>query len=203
MDSEYMKVPKIEIAIYPDSNRSCSMVEPYNSVLSSSTLDEVSSFSIMMDNEALTDICVQRLDIERPAYPNINRIVAQACSGLTASMRHEGPLTASLPQLQTNLVPFPRLHYLQIGVSPMSTQEVVTHECVSTLEMTLNVFDTLNQLLLGDPKKTCIMTTALLYRGDISCKEISYSIEEMKRRGMLGMVDWCPTGFKVIIHASY
>ena len=31
----------------------------------------------MVDNEALYDICRRNLDIERPTYTNLNRLIAQ------------------------------------------------------------------------------------------------------------------------------
>ena len=39
------------------------------------------------DNEALYDICRRNLDIERPTYTNLNRLIAQIISSLTASLR--------------------------------------------------------------------------------------------------------------------
>ncbi len=77
MDTEFMKIPKVEIAIYPDHQKSCCIVEPYNTVLCSSTLDEISSFSLLCENDALTNICHKKLGIERPAYPHLNRVIAQ------------------------------------------------------------------------------------------------------------------------------
>ena len=35
------------------------------------------------DNEALYDICRRNLDIERPTYTNLNRLIAQIISSLT------------------------------------------------------------------------------------------------------------------------
>ena len=32
-----------------------------------------------MDNEALYDVCRRNLDIERPTYTNLNRLIAQVC----------------------------------------------------------------------------------------------------------------------------
>ena len=43
--------------------------------------------TIMYDNEALYDICRRNLDIERPTYTNLNRLIAQIISSLTASLR--------------------------------------------------------------------------------------------------------------------
>ncbi|VDL98768.1 unnamed protein product [Schistocephalus solidus] len=212
LDAEFMKVPKIEMAIYPDYHKSCSVVEPYNAVLCSSTLDEISSFAIMIENDALTKICNESLRMERPAYPNLNRVLAhivdslslmnavfyvKACSGILAPLTFDGPLTASLPQLQTNLVPYPRLHFLQASLNPMFTHDITIHESITIQELTIGAFNTINQMMVGDPKETVMMAAALLYRGQIPIQEINSSIDTIKKRGLIGLVDWCPTGFKI------
>nr|CDS22188.1 tubulin alpha chain [Echinococcus granulosus] len=197
MDTEFMKIPKIEIAVFPDHQKSCCVVEPYNAILCCSTLDDISTFSVLCENEALTDICTKKLGIERPAFSHLNRVIAQATSGFTATLRHEGPVTASLLQLQTNLVPFPRLRYLQLGIAPLCTADVMSHEAFTVPELTLKCFEKENQMNTCDPKNSVMMACALLYRGDVPIKEITDSIEIFKKRSIVGLVDWCPTGFKV------
>ena len=53
-------------------------MEPYNSVLSTHSLLEHTDVAVMLDNEAVYDICRRSLDIERPTYTNLNRLIAQA-----------------------------------------------------------------------------------------------------------------------------
>ena len=43
-----------------------------------------------------------------PTYTNLNRLIAQILSSITASMRFEGALNVDLNEFQTNLVPYPR-----------------------------------------------------------------------------------------------
>ena len=57
------------------------------------------------DNEALYDICRRNLDIERPTYTNLNRLIAQIISSLTASLRFDGALNVDITEFQTNLAP--------------------------------------------------------------------------------------------------
>ena len=38
---------------------------------------------------------------------------------MTSSMRFEGPLNVDLNELTMNLVPYPRLHFLQSSMSPL------------------------------------------------------------------------------------
>ncbi|KAK2083056.1 hypothetical protein P7K49_038292 [Saguinus oedipus] len=44
------------------------------------------------DNEAIYDICRRNLDIERPIYTNLNRLIGQIVSSITASLRFDGAL---------------------------------------------------------------------------------------------------------------
>ena len=83
---------------------STAVVEPYNSVLSTHSLLEHTDVSVMLDNEAVYDICRRSLDIERPTYTNLNRLIAQVISSLTASLRFDGALNVDITEFQTNLV---------------------------------------------------------------------------------------------------
>jgi hypothetical protein len=56
-----------------DVQVSTAVVEPYNSVLSTHSLLEHTDVAVMLDNEAVYDICRRSLDIERPTYTNLNR----------------------------------------------------------------------------------------------------------------------------------
>ncbi|KAH8041006.1 hypothetical protein HPB51_013409 [Rhipicephalus microplus] len=86
---------------------STAVVEPYNSILTTHTTLEHSDCAFMVDNEAIFDICRRNLDIERPTYTNLNRLIGQIVSSITASLRFDGALNVDLTEFQTNLVPYP------------------------------------------------------------------------------------------------
>merc|ERR1719325_519831 len=65
---------------------------------------EHSDVAFMVDNEALYDICRRNLGIERPTYTNLNRLLAQCISSVTASLRFDGALNVDLTEFQTNSV---------------------------------------------------------------------------------------------------
>jgi hypothetical protein len=65
-------------------------------VLCVHSLLEHTDVTIMYDNEALYDICRRNLDIERPTYTNLNRLLAQIISSLTASLRFDGALNVQV-----------------------------------------------------------------------------------------------------------
>ena len=115
LSRDYGKKSKLEFAIYPAPQISTAVVEPYNSILTTHSTIEHSDCSFLVDNQALYDICRRNLNVERPTYTNINRLLAQVVSSMTASLRFDGSLNVDLAEFQMNLVPYPRIHF------PMST----------------------------------------------------------------------------------
>ncbi|KFO87683.1 Tubulin alpha-5 chain, partial [Buceros rhinoceros silvestris] len=49
-------------------------------------------------NDASYDICRRNLDIERPTYTNLNRLISQVVSSITASLRFDGALNVDLTE---------------------------------------------------------------------------------------------------------
>merc|ERR1712156_1023995 len=87
---DYGKKSKLEFSIYPAPQVATAVVEPYNSTLCAHTTLEHSDCAFMVDNEAIYDICKRNLDIERPTYTNLNRLISQIVSSITASLRFDG-----------------------------------------------------------------------------------------------------------------
>ncbi|CAA3026719.1 alpha-tubulin [Olea europaea subsp. europaea] len=73
------KKSKLGFTIYPSSQVSTVVVEPYNSILSTHSLLEHTDVALLLDNETIYDICRKSLDIERPTYTNLNRLISQVC----------------------------------------------------------------------------------------------------------------------------
>ena len=48
-----------------------------------------------------------------------NSIVANVVNNLTCSMRFEGDLNVDLNEITMNMVPFPKMHFLQSSLSPL------------------------------------------------------------------------------------
>ncbi|KAJ3614755.1 hypothetical protein NHX12_018325, partial [Muraenolepis orangiensis] len=54
----------------------------------------------------------------RPSYTNLNRLIALVVSSITASLHFDGALNVDLTEFQTNLVPYPHIHFpLTINVN--------------------------------------------------------------------------------------
>ncbi|CAM4801719.1 unnamed protein product [Rotaria magnacalcarata] len=197
---EYGKKSKLEFAVYPAPQISTAVVEPYNSILTTHTTLEHSHCAFMVDNEAVYDICRRNLDIERPSYANLNRLIAQIVSSITASLRFEGALNVDLNEFQTNLVPYPRIHFPLATYAPIISAEKAMHEQLSVSEITNAVFDPASQMVKCDPRHGKYMACCLLFRGDVVPQDVNRAVAVIKTKRSIQFVDWCPTGFKVGIN---
>ncbi|KAF0441099.1 Gtp-tubulin in complex with A Darpin [Gigaspora margarita] len=197
---DYGKKSKLEFAVYPAPEVSTAVVEPYNSVLTTHTTLEHSDCAFMVDNEAIYEICRRNLDIERPTYTNLNRLIAQVVSSITASIRFDGSLNVDLTEFQTNLVPYPRIHFPLVTYAPVISAEKAYHEQLTVAEITYSCFEASSQMVKCDPRNGKYMACCLLYRGDVVPKDVNVAIATIKTKRTIQFVDWCPTGFKVGIN---
>ncbi|KAG0253520.1 Tubulin alpha-3C/D chain [Actinomortierella ambigua] len=197
---DYGKKTKLEVAVYPAPQVATSVVEPYNSVLTTHATLEHADCSFMVDNEAIYDICRKNLGVGRPTYSNLNRLIAQAVSSITLSLRFGGSLNVDLNEFQTNLVPYPRIHFPLINYAPILSAAKAMHEQSSVAEITNACFEPANQMVKCDPRSGKYMSCCMLYRGDVQPKDVTDTMNQIKARRTIQFVDWCPTGFKIGIN---
>ncbi|KAL5467042.1 hypothetical protein EMCRGX_G031209 [Ephydatia muelleri] len=200
LSADYGKKCKLEFSVYPAPQIATAVVEPYNSVLTTHSTMEHSDCAFMVDNEAIYDICRRNLDIERPSYSNLNRLIGQIVSSITASLRFDGALNVDLNEFQTNLVPYPRIHFPLVTYAPIISAEKAYHEKNAISDLTTACFEPANQMVKCDPRKGKYMACCLLYRGDVTPTDVSAAIANIKTKRTIQFVDWCPTGFKVGIN---
>eukprot|EP00088_Acartia_fossae_P012604 TRINITY_DN1650_c2_g1_i2.p1 TRINITY_DN1650_c2_g1~~TRINITY_DN1650_c2_g1_i2.p1 ORF type:complete len:451 (+),score=87.38 TRINITY_DN1650_c2_g1_i2:53-1405(+) len=197
---DYGKKSKLGFSIYPAPQVSTAIVEPYNAVLYTHTTLEHCDVAFLVDNQAIYDLAKENLAIERPTYTNLNRLIAQIISSITASLRFEGALNVDLNEFQTNLVPYPRIHYPLATYAPLVSAERAYHETLAVDQITKVCFEPNNQMVKCNPQKGKYMAVCLLYRGDVVPKDVNVAIASIKSAKTIQFVDWCPTGFKVGIN---
>jgi tubulin alpha len=99
-------------------------------------------------------------------------------------------------EFQTNLVPYPRIHFMLTSYAPVVSAEKAFHESLSVAEITNSVFEPSNMMTKCDPRHGKYMACCLMYRGDIVPKDVNAAVATIKNKRTIQFVDWCPTGFK-------
>jgi tubulin alpha len=197
---DFRKKSKLGFEIYPSPQISTCVVEPYNALLTTHWLLDHTEVSILLDNEAIYGICQKNLDVPRPSYENLNRLIAKVISSMTASLRFEGEMNVDLNEFQTNLVPFPRLHFMTSSMSPIQSRAKANNDDFTTQKVTNECFLPPNMLVKYtdfDPEADKYMAVSLNYRGKVISKEANATVQWLKNNKKLAFVEWCPTGFKI------
>merc|ERR1711883_48757 len=132
-------------SVFPSPKVSDTVVEPYNATLSVHQLVENSDECMVIDNEALYDICFRTLKLTTPTYGDLNHLVSVAMSGATCSIRFPGQLNSDLRKLAVNLIPFPRLHFFMIGFAPLTSRGSQVYRALTVPELTQQMFDVQNK----------------------------------------------------------
>ncbi|XP_014774949.1 tubulin alpha-4 chain [Octopus bimaculoides] len=198
----FPKKSKINFIVYPSPHLSTSMVEPYNSLLTTHCTMDHSDCSFLLDNEAIYKICHNKLKVSRPMYKNLNQVISHVLSSITTPLRFEGSLQVNLSAFQTNLVPYPRIHFPLATYSPLMTDVNILRSVVSIQHLTNQCFAPHNQMVNCSPQSAKYMACCLLYRGDVSPSKVNYALQNIKRSSKIHFVDWCPTGFKIGINSQ-
>ncbi|KAK4346590.1 hypothetical protein RND71_032929 [Anisodus tanguticus] len=150
---DYGKKSKLGFTIYPSPQVSTAVVEPYNSVLSTHSLLEHTDVAILLDNEAIYDICRKSLDIERPTYTNLNGLISRGYLITDDLSRFDGALNVDVNEFQTNLVPYPRIHFMLSSYAPViSRREKAYHEQLSLRKLLILAFEPSSMMVKCDPQ---------------------------------------------------
>lgn len=197
---DFGKKSKLGFSIYPSPLVASSVVEPYNSVLSTHSLLEHNDVTVVLDNEAIYDICKRKLKVDRPTYSNLNQMIAQVISSLTSSLRFSGSLNVDLNEFQTNLVPYPRIHFMLSSFAPVVSTEEIYHEKFSVAELTSACFEPDQMMVKCDPRLGKYIACCLMYRGDVVTKDVNEAVRVIRSKQSIQFVDWSPSGFKIGIN---
>jgi len=196
---DYRKKSKIGFEIYPSPNISTCIVEPYNGLLSTHWLLDHTDVSLILDNEALYHLGTTKLDVKQLSYDVLNRIIAKTISSMTAALRYDGELNVDMNEFQTNLVPFPRLHFMTSSYAPL-TANGKDDGNVGVWELLQQAFKPENfnvKYADFDTTEDKYMAISMNFRGKVSSKDANTNIQKLKKMSKVQFVEWMPTGFKV------
>ncbi|OAF71084.1 hypothetical protein A3Q56_01119 [Intoshia linei] len=184
-------------SIIPSRKVSNTVIEDYNSILSTNCLIENTDQTYCCDNEALYRIIMKNKKTDKLSYDELNHLIAETMSGVTTSLRFPGQLNADLRKLSVNMVPFPRLHFFMPGTAPLSTGDnSAKYENISVQQLTQQMFDPRNMMVEVDPRQGRYLTVATMFRGAISMKEVDEQMLKMQTKNNSYFVEWIPNNVK-------
>jgi len=183
-------------SVFPSPKVSDTVVEPYNATLSIHQLVENADEVMVIDNEALYDICFRTLKLTTPTYGDLNHLVSAAMSGVTCGLRFPGQLNGDLRKLAVNLIPFPRLHFFMIGFAPLTARSSQTYRDISVAELTTQMFDAKNMMCASDPRHGRYLTACAMFRGRMSTKEVDEQMLNVQNKNSSYFVEWIPNNIK-------
>jgi tubulin epsilon len=145
---EYSKITRFSTCVYPSEENDV-ITSPYNIMLSTKELIQSANCVFPMNNSSLFSF----YQLEKPpasdpnsssssssavkitptkekksrskGFEEINGIVARVLCNITSSSRFHGEMNVDLNEIYTNLVPFPKLHFLATALNvryPISSQ---------------------------------------------------------------------------------
>merc|ERR1712154_183503 len=118
----------------------------------------------------------------------------------TASLRFEGELNVDLNEFQTNLVPFPRLHFMITSMAPITTpdkKETTNNDIRPITELCFSAQNFFAKIADFDAEEDKYMAVSVNYRGKVKAKEANATVQWLKTNKKVTFVEWVPTGFKV------
>merc|ERR1719203_974159 len=105
-----------------------------------------------------------------------------------------------ISDMLTNLVPYPRLHFMTCGMGPLLSDRADDVYDVNEDSITSAAFredHMFTKFSEWDPDTDRYMGISVIYRGHCSPKRCNNAVQSLKTQNKVKLVDWCPTGFKI------
>lgn len=191
---EYPKKILWSYSILPSPLLSDAVVEPYNAILSLDKMIQYTDETVVIDNHALFQIVTKNMGIEDPVYDDLNHVISQALSDITASLRFKGSLNTDMKEFLVNLVPYPRSHFLMASFAPMATAEDRQYAKLTTGNLANALFEENYMMAAVDVTKGTFLACSLLFRGENTAQDITNALLDIK--GRIKFSSFIPTGIK-------
>ncbi|RYR41252.1 hypothetical protein Ahy_A08g037654 [Arachis hypogaea] len=193
---EYPDRMMLTFSVFPSPKVSDTVVEPYNATLSIHQLVENADECMVLDNEALYDICFRTLKLSTPSFGDLNHLISATMSGVTCCLRFPGQLNSDLRKLAVNLIPFPRLHFFMVGFAPLTSRGSQQYVSLTVPELTQQMWDAKNMMCAADPRHGRYLTASAMFRGKMSTKEVDEQMINVQNKNSSYFVEWIPNNVK-------
>jgi tubulin beta len=151
VNEEYPEIICANHTIFPYETFQAGTLEIYNTVFAMQGLLENCDLCFTYNNESLLAQCQSQptYSIMNPNFSELNSIIAQQATNLTASFRFPGTLNSTFRKMAMNLIPHPRMHFLSIAHSNLRKKSADRQDFLNmtTTEVIKALFDDQNSLV--------------------------------------------------------
>eukprot|EP01031_Cornospumella_fuschlensis_P038440 gene38440-46719_t len=218
LSDEYPKVARFAMSVFP-SGDSDVITSPYNTVLATQQLLEHCDCVFPVRNQALysfyqTEHGPAKAEEENQpkssskrsrGFDEVNLIAARMLCHLTASSRFHGEMNVDMNEIYTNLVPFPRMHFLLASMSLRSPkraaalggrQQDVSHSAIQRAFGDL-IGPKGGHLtgLTPSAQQAVTLASAFISRGRMPLTEFTHGVQHVQRQ--LRYTHWNPEACKI------
>ncbi|XP_017752287.1 PREDICTED: tubulin epsilon chain [Eufriesea mexicana] len=208
--NNYPTIDRLVSCIYPIVVQDV-VTAPYNMLLATRELIEYATCVFPIENESLLDICNAELrkrenmdqinyNISCKPFQDMNSIVANMLLHLTSGSRFPGNLNMDMNEIATNLIAYPKLHYIFSSFSPLALSAPTMCSMQGTKlldDLFTNAWSRKNQLIKVDPLQSgsTILSAAHITRGNCSVNDLKRNIERFRKK--VSFTGWSSEAMKV------
>lgn len=118
----------------------------------------------------------------------------------TTQLLNIGQLNADLRKLAVNMVPFPRFHFFIPSLAPITSNQLKKDCRLWTVdEIAHQMLNASNVMATCDPRHGRFFSTAAIFRGQMSMKEIEEQIVSMQKKDSSNFIQWIPNNIQTIL----
>ncbi|KAK0416722.1 hypothetical protein QR680_012648 [Steinernema hermaphroditum] len=188
-------------SVFPCMNEmSDVVVNPYNSVLTLSRLIENPDSVVILDNEALNRLAVEKMHIDKPDFSQINTLVSKVMSASTSTLRFPNLVFSGMSAINAHLVPFSPMHFLQTGYTPLVSPNTGWVQKTSVQDVLRRLLQP-NSMMVStgvDRNDEHYMLACLaIIQGSFDMRDVNAALERISERNSTRFPEWMPGSVEV------
>lgn len=188
LSDEFSKATRFSTCVYP-SHENDVITSPYNSILATQELIQSADCVFPLNNSSLYSFSQlenqHKSDKSRQSdrgFDQVNMIAARMLCNVTSSSRFSGELNVDLNEIYTNLVPFPRFHFLSSALNLRDAGKHRTDLSQSALQRAFSdILGTRGHLSGTIIQGELTMASAFLGRGKIVLSEFLHCVNSAQQ----------------------
>ncbi|KAL8290434.1 hypothetical protein RQP46_002692 [Phenoliferia psychrophenolica] len=194
-------------SVFPDSSNSDVVVQPYNSLLTLKRLANHADAVVVLDNQALSRICQERLHGSGgDEFRQENQLVSTVMAASTQTLRYPGYMNNDLVGMIASLIPTPRCHFLMTSYTPFTSDKIDQAKSVrktTVLDVMRRLLQPKNRMVSTPTtvanRAACYISILNIIQGDVDPTDVHKSLVRIRERGLASFIPWGPASIQVAL----